>query len=473
MQRVDTTLVECVDPLPHGVPDTSDDLGNLRGTPQFVHERDGVNSFLHPPVSLAPVQVPQFVGRWRRTSDLDSFHDGEHDPDEFNRFAYQSSWAEKGFNVRQANTLSILGGNTPMTQKVAIHYSGSFAKIWRNYCKRKNIPFKNVDCLSSRILSQLDDCSALLWHHHHMNYSQSIMVKEFLFSLEYNAKIKIFPNFSTGWHFDDKISQFFLFKQIKAPTPNTWVFFKKEEALKALTELRYPVVMKLRKGAGSANVVLIRSKTKAKRMVERMFSTGISPTPGKFNNVFKTILSVFNIKHLRSRKNSNKSKERERDKIGLKKEGWKEKILTYIKYLISSDLPREKNYIYFQDFIPNCDGDYRVIVIDKFAYAFKRLVRKNDFRASGSGIFFLDPQLITKDLLTMAFKISRTLRTQCIAFDFLKTPQGHYVLIEMSYGFRPWQWDYYWDSELNLILNKPIHPVELMIENLLRLIDRR
>jgi glutathione synthase/RimK-type ligase-like ATP-grasp enzyme len=51
----------------------------------------------------------------------------------------------------------------------------------------------------------------------------------------------------------------------------------------------------------------------------------------------------------------------------------------------------EKNYVYFQDFIPQNDFDIRIIVIGKRAFAIKRMVRKGDFRASGSGNIKYDP----------------------------------------------------------------------------------
>lgn len=48
-------------------------------------------------------------------------------------------------------------------------------------------------------------------------------------------------------------------------------------------------------------------------------------------------------------------------------------------------LPRE-NFIY-QEFIPGLSYDYKVLVFYDRLYVLKRGVRKNDFRASGSGIF--------------------------------------------------------------------------------------
>jgi len=48
---------------------------------------------------------------------------------------------------------------------------------------------------------------------------------------------------------------------------------------------------------------------------------------------------------------------------------------------IEINIPNEKNYIYFQDFIPDNNCDIRVIVIGKKAFAIKRMIREDDFRS--------------------------------------------------------------------------------------------
>src|SRR5690554_7426909 len=89
--------------------------------------------------------------------------------------------------------------------KIAIHHrEGSFSERWIEYCKNKHIEFKIVNCYDSNIIEQLKDCDALMWHHSHGNYKDLIFAKELLFALEHTG-IKTFPNFNTGWHFDDKV----------------------------------------------------------------------------------------------------------------------------------------------------------------------------------------------------------------------------------------------------------------------------
>jgi len=84
---------------------------------------------------------------------------------------------------------------------------------------------------------------------------------------------------------------------------------------------------------------------------------------------------------------------------------------------------RRKNYIYrslhrnsfiVQNFIPDLDGDYKVLVYGKKYYILKRFNRPNDFRASGSGLFEFD--ISNKAELNLVLDYAR----EC--FFKLKTP---------------------------------------------------
>ena len=66
-----------------------------------------------------------------------------------------------------------------------------------------------------------------------------------------------------------------------------------------------------------------------------------------------------------------------------------------------------ENYakIIVQTFIPNLDGDYKVLYFGGKYYTLKRLNRKNDFRASGSGRLFPVPDNEVEGLLDFAAKV--------------------------------------------------------------------
>ena len=91
--------------------------------------------------------------------------------------------------------------------KIAIHHRlGSFSDRWIAYCEQQNIPFKVVNAFDSNIIEQVKDCDVFMWHHHHGQFKDVLTAKRILFALEH-AGVKVFPDFKTGWHFDDKVAQ--------------------------------------------------------------------------------------------------------------------------------------------------------------------------------------------------------------------------------------------------------------------------
>ena len=151
--------------------------------------------------------------------------------------------------------------------KIAIHNSpGSFSDFWIEYCQQQKRPYKLVNYYNNDIIFQLSDCDALMWHHHHADYKDVLFAKQLLFSLEQTGK-KVFPDFNTSWHFDDKLGQKYLLESIGAPLVPTSVFYDKEEALAWAKNTTYPKVFKLRGGAGAANVRLAKNKKEAVRLI--------------------------------------------------------------------------------------------------------------------------------------------------------------------------------------------------------------
>lgn len=114
-----------------------------------------------------------------------------------------------------------------------------------------------------------------MWHHHHAQYKDVLTAKRIIFALEH-AGVKVFPDFKTGWHFDDKVAQKYLLEAIDAPLIPSYVFYDKAEALEWAKKTDYPKVFKLKGGAGSANVKLIKSFKKAKTLINKAFDKGFT-----------------------------------------------------------------------------------------------------------------------------------------------------------------------------------------------------
>lgn len=93
--------------------------------------------------------------------------------------------------------------------------------------------------------------------------------------IEYEMKVRCFPNWRTSWHFDDKIRQYFILKQHGFPVVESYIFWDKSEALQWIKSAKMPVVFKLKSGAGSYNVVLVTQKSEGEQLISKMFGKGI------------------------------------------------------------------------------------------------------------------------------------------------------------------------------------------------------
>jgi glutathione synthase/RimK-type ligase-like ATP-grasp enzyme len=185
--------------------------------------------------------------------------------------------------------------------------------------------------------------------------------------------IATLPNAFEAQLYDDKAAQISV---LKAWLPPTHLIQDANEALELAQKMSYPFMSKSLDGASSAGVRLIHSVEKAQQEVRKVFSLGIP--------------SVYNRK--------------------------------------------QKGYLIWQDFIPENDCDYRVIITSDRLFGLKRYVREDRPMASGSGnnepILTLDEPKARKAFQT-AIEISQAIQTQWMAYDFVFDGDKPYVL-EMS-----------------------------------------
>ncbi len=334
---------------------------------------------------------------------------------------------------------------------LAIHHSSfGFHPRWIAYCQKRDIPYKLVNCYDNDLIEQLNDCTALMWHFNQSNHKDNIIAKQILFALDHTG-FKVFPDFKTAWHFDDKVAQKYLLERIKAPLVPSYVFFNKKEALQWSEDTIFPKVFKLRGGAGSQNVQLIHSKSDASRIINKAFGRGF-PKYDAWGSL----------------------KERWY-KFRIKKLPFFEVVKGFIRLFYPPTYARlgsnEVGYIYFQDFIPDNDSDIRIVVIGGKAFGLKRFVRENDFRASGSGHFAFDKELFDERCIKISFDVNKILKLQVGVYDFIFDVNNNPLIVELSYGYAheaydhcPGYWDYnlIWHSEktikeewmVDLVLNR-------------------
>lgn len=295
---------------------------------------------------------------------------------------------------------------------------GSFSDRWIELCRERAIPFIEVDLFDTRLVSQLRNEKVIAFLCHPPMLSRASMLAGRSISLALSrAGIRVFPTAADYWHFDDKIAQKYLFEAVGIPTPSTVVLFERKSALKWMSEAVLPTVFKLRSGAGSTNVSLVRQRVNGVSRVERMFGRGVVSTDGAFGD-YKTKVRMH-----AARRDWLATLQRAPQTL----RSW---------WNLRNELDRERGYVYFQEFIDGNSDDTRVTVIGDRAFAFRRMVRPGDFRASGSGMIDYEPSKIDQRCIALAFDAAHRIGSTCMAFDLVKRPHdGAPLVVEASFAF--------------------------------------
>jgi len=288
----------------------------------------------------------------------------------------------------------------------------------------------SLDANNPQFWEQVSQLDLFIYRWRHTDYDRQIAMT-IIPIVENVIGIKCFPNMATCWCYDDKIREYFLLKQNGFPMAQSWVFWDRKLALRWVETAELPLVFKLKCGAASSNVVLVRNRAFARKLIKTMFGLGIKS--GQMLTPSASLTNVLNLyKEVRH---------------------WGGNILRRLgRKDNSTTWQRHKNYVLFQKFLAGNDHDTRIVIIGNRALAVKRGNRENDFRASGSGILDYSPEGIDKRFLTIAFEISKKLGFQSMGYDFLYDENNNPQISEISYTFPYGKFlsdcPGYWDSTL-------------------------
>lgn len=285
------------------------------------------------------------------------------------------------------------------------------------------------------ILNVIDcsDITVFIWNFTH-NHSSDIFMGKSLVKILEDRGVKCFPSYNDCWTYNDKVTQYLLFKERAFNIPVTELYFS--DLVTITPKIKLPVVMKLRGGAGSSSVRLIKTVRQLKRYFRVSFQTGV----GTYNYWGFVVDSI---KHF----------QRNQNVIS---------ILKFFKRLVEAVFKPnrlnsldffEPGYVLAQEFIANCNCDYRIIVsMRQKAWGIVRGVRKDDFRASGSGIVEYNKDLFPPELIQLAFDHAESLKSDFVAFDYLWVNNNEFKLVEYSYGLSAKVYDRcegYWSKDLS------------------------
>jgi glutathione synthase/RimK-type ligase-like ATP-grasp enzyme len=205
-----------------------------------------------------------------------------------------------------------------------------------------------------------------------INHLEEIRVK-YHFLETYLGKI-CYPRAARALLYEDKCLEAYISKAYDLPFAKTYISHSEEDALALLGNMSYPLVSKVNQSSGSMGVELVKTARKARQIVKKAFS-----------------------RNGRS---------------------------VHVPWF------RQKNYVYFQDYIPNDGYDIRVILVGTRAFGYFRKVLKGDFRASGMST--VEKRSLPAEAIRVALEVQRHLRSPELVVDMVRGLDGRYVIIEYS-----------------------------------------
>ena len=158
-----------------------------------------------------------------------------------------------------------------------------------------------------------------------------------------------------------------------------------EEGIEVLNNISYPAVIKKSTGFRSRNVKLAHNSGEGKRILYKMLESNF-----KFDidSLYYFYRKIKNKKHY----------------------------------------PKKFGKVIIQEYIPDLTHDWKILVLGNICFSLKRIVRKNDFRASGSNLYSTSNDPSTK-ILDYALSCKEKLKCPNISLDIFEY-KGEVQLIE-------------------------------------------
>lgn len=333
----------------------------------------------------------------------------------------------------------------------------SYSEKWAEFLRTRGVEVRSLNLLSAGALEDASQCDGIMWRFaHHPQEKQS--AQRVLYAIEHCLGIPVYPDSRTSWHFDEKVAQAYILQAQKAPIPQTWLFWDFNKAFSWAQTAPYPVVFKLSVGAGASNVICVKTQEEAERLINQAFRSGFFPY--EMNEYRRSYLP----------RSLSEGK------------GFLRRLAEGIRYGFLGGYPSphpvfwklEFGYVYFQEFLPGNAFDTRVTTIGRRAFAFRRLNRPEDFRASGSGLIAYERDKIDMRCVEIALSLSLRCGFQTMAYDFLYR-NAEPVIVEISYGYADWavhNCPGYWDDSMHWHDGQR-WPEETQVEDFIKYIQDR
>ncbi|MDG1350977.1 MAG: hypothetical protein P8P80_07790 [Crocinitomicaceae bacterium] len=235
------------------------------------------------------------------------------------------------------------------------------SKKWELACDRKNLSYTTIDLTSHNWFEQIRNAkpSLLLLKPSGLTAPYKELYDERIRVLVEECNLPCYPSVKSVLLYENKRFLSFWLKSNDIDHPETFVFYKKQEASHfANNNEDFPIVAKTNIGASGSGVTILKSKNDLELYIYNTFS-GMGAMKRRGPNLKKG---------------------------GLLKRGFKlllnpKKLKSKIEVYEARAADIQKNFILLQEFIPH-DYEWRVVRIGKSFFAHKKLIK--DDKTSGS-----------------------------------------------------------------------------------------
>lgn len=183
-----------------------------------------------------------------------------------------------------------------------------------------------------------------------------------------------YPSTDHALLYEDKCLEAYISETAGIPFARTHISNDKQDALQMVESLKYPQVSKINPSSGSIGVQLVHNPKKARKIVEQAFGRNGKQTHRLYE--------------------------------------------------------RQKDYAYFQDFIPNDGYDIRVIVVGNRAFGYYRKILVGDFRASGMNQ--VEKRELPEEAIHIALSTNKVIKSPMLVVDMVHGLDGKFYVIEFS-----------------------------------------
>jgi len=245
---------------------------------------------------------------------------------------------------------------------------------YERFLKNNKIDYSDYDIHSSKWMDDAVNYDVIIWRPASSPDSQEEALTKIYF-LEKYLKKKCYPSHDELWSYENKVRCCYLCNHFKLPYVPTFITNSKRDALDYLNIASFPLISKISNGSSSYGIKKIKSRRDAVKYINSCFSDA-----GR---------------------------------------------MSYWPFI------RQKNYLYFQNYIHDSEYDLRIIVISNKLFGYYRYPKSGDFRASGSGI--VEKKALPEEAMRIALRTKELFKSTSLAVDMVYSrDEGKYYIIETS-----------------------------------------